>query len=70
MLARSTDNKPHVKTIAICAGSGASMLSGVEADAWLTGEASHHELLAATAQGTSVILCTPQWRCIVPPHHY
>jgi putative NIF3 family GTP cyclohydrolase 1 type 2 len=55
MLARGSSSK--VKTVAICAGSGASMLKNVQADAWFTGEASHHELLAATAQGISVILC-------------
>lgn len=32
------------------------MLKDVKADAWLTGEASHHELLATTAKGTHVIL--------------
>jgi len=33
------------------------MLQDVKADAWLTGEAQHHELLAATAKGVNVILC-------------
>ncbi|CUA67510.1 Protein NIF3 homolog [Schizosaccharomyces pombe 972h-] [Rhizoctonia solani] len=46
-----------IRTIAICAGSGGSLLKGVSADAYLTGEMSHHEVLAAVAQGTSVILC-------------
>ena len=32
------------------------MLGGVEADVWLTGELSHHEILAANAAGTTVIL--------------
>lgn len=45
-----------VSTIAVCAGSGASMLQGVSADLLLTGEMSHHEVLQATAQGSSVIL--------------
>ncbi|KDN39296.1 hypothetical protein RSAG8_08931, partial [Rhizoctonia solani AG-8 WAC10335] len=46
-----------IRTIAICAGSGGSLLKGVSADAYLTGEMSHHEVLAAVAQGISVILC-------------
>jgi len=29
----------------------------MEVDLFLTGEMSHHEILAANAQGTSVILC-------------
>lgn len=45
-----------VKTVAVCAGSGASLLSGVKADLYITGEMSHHEVLDAVAQGTSVIL--------------
>ncbi|KAF8704363.1 NIF3 (NGG1p interacting factor 3), partial [Rhizoctonia solani] len=49
--------EPQISTIAICAGSGGSLLKGVKADAYLTGEMSHHEVLAAVAQGTSVILC-------------
>ncbi|CAE7052077.1 unnamed protein product [Rhizoctonia solani] len=54
-----TDSQPGnlIRTIAICAGSGGSLLKGVSADAYLTGEMSHHEILAAVAQGTSVILC-------------
>ncbi|QRV80047.1 NIF3 (NGG1p interacting factor 3) [Ceratobasidium sp. AG-Ba] len=46
-----------IRTIAICAGSGGSVLKGARADVYLTGEMSHHEVLAAAAQGTSVILC-------------
>lgn len=46
-----------VRTIAICAGSGGSMLAGKKADVYLTGEMSHHEVLAALARGTNVILC-------------
>ncbi|GAB1525666.1 hypothetical protein RhiTH_008829 [Rhizoctonia solani] len=49
--------EPQISTVAICAGSGGSLLKGVKADAYLTGEMSHHEVLAAVAQGTSVILC-------------
>ncbi|XP_076008324.1 NIF3-like protein 1 [Genypterus blacodes] len=45
-----------VSTVAVCAGSGASVLMGVRADLYVTGEMSHHEVLDAAAKGTSVIL--------------
>ncbi|CAN9509068.1 unnamed protein product [Ophioblennius macclurei] len=45
-----------VSTVAVCAGSGASVISGVKADLYITGEMSHHEVLDAVAKGTSVIL--------------
>lgn len=45
-----------VSTVAVCAGSGASVLNGVKADLYITGEMSHHEVLDAAANGTSVIL--------------
>ncbi|KAI0216886.1 hypothetical protein L0F63_004862 [Massospora cicadina] len=51
------DKAATLSTIGICAGSGSSVLCGVKADVYLTGEMSHHELLAATSSGTSVILC-------------
>ncbi|XP_061082382.1 NIF3-like protein 1 isoform X2 [Conger conger] len=46
----------EVTTVAVCAGSGGSVLQGVKADLYLTGEMSHHEVLDAVAAGTSVIL--------------
>ncbi|KAH6914376.1 NGG1 interacting factor 3 [Coprinopsis sp. MPI-PUGE-AT-0042] len=46
-----------VQTIAICAGSGGSMLLGKPADVYFTGEMSHHEVLAAVAAGKHVVLC-------------
>ena len=46
-----------IRSVALCAGSGSSILSQVKTDLYLTGEMSHHEILAATASGTSVILC-------------
>ncbi|TRY74203.1 hypothetical protein DNTS_004368 [Danionella cerebrum] len=46
----------EVKTVAVCAGSGASVLQGAKADLYITGEMSHHEVLDAVARGTSVIL--------------
>jgi dinuclear metal center YbgI/SA1388 family protein len=49
-------NSNLVKSIAICAGSGSSVLKGVRSDMYLTGEMSHHDLLYANAQGISVLL--------------
>ncbi|PBK60593.1 NGG1p interacting factor 3 [Armillaria solidipes] len=46
-----------VRTVAICAGSGGSMLVGGDADVYLTGEMSHHEVEASVAAGKHVILC-------------
>ncbi|GAA6007429.1 hypothetical protein JCM11491_004160 [Sporobolomyces phaffii] len=47
----------HIRTIAICAGSGSSVLKGVEADLYLTGEMGHHDILAANAKGIHVFCC-------------
>ncbi|XP_074599500.1 NIF3-like protein 1 isoform X2 [Brevipalpus obovatus] len=47
-----------LKTVAVCAGSGASVLGGQKVDLLITGEMSHHEVLEAVNQNkTSVILC-------------
>lgn len=47
----------NVSTIAVCAGSGGSVLrSQTNVDVWVTGEMGHHEILAANARGVSVIL--------------
>ncbi|KAJ7314740.1 NGG1p interacting factor 3 [Mycena albidolilacea] len=48
-----------VSSVAICAGAGGSMFAEMDApaDAWFTGEMPHHEILAALASGTHVILC-------------
>lgn len=46
-----------VKSIAVCAGSGGSVLKGCNADVWITGEMSHHEVLDAINTGSTVILC-------------
>ncbi len=55
--ADNAENDMNVETIALCAGSGASLLKNVKADVFLTGEMSHHEVLDAVHRGTSVILC-------------
>ncbi|GIX84916.1 NIF3-like protein 1 [Caerostris extrusa] len=47
----------EISTVAVCAGSGASLLKGVPADLYITGEMSHHDLLDAIHKKTSVILC-------------
>ncbi|XP_076253391.1 NIF3-like protein 1 isoform X2 [Rhynchophorus ferrugineus] len=46
-----------IVSVALCAGSGASVLSGIEADLYLTGEMLHHDVLDATQRGINVILC-------------
>ena len=43
--------------MAVCAGSGGSVLKGVNADLYVTGELSHHEVLHAVESGRSVVLC-------------
>ncbi|SAM67072.1 related to Ngg1p-interacting factor 3 [Ustilago bromivora] len=50
---KASDKK--ISTIAVCAGSGSSVFSGVKADLYLTGELPHHEILAYKAAGASVI---------------
>ncbi|KAL0841989.1 hypothetical protein ABMA28_014210 [Loxostege sticticalis] len=45
-----------VSTIGLCAGSGGSVLKGVSADLYLTGEMLHHDVLDAAQKGISVIL--------------
>lgn len=45
----------QIRSVAICAGSGSSVLRDVEADLLFTGELSHHDALAATEQGRCVV---------------
>lgn len=45
-----------VKSIAVCAGSGASVLSKAKADLFITGEMLHHEVLEATHKGSTCFL--------------
>ncbi|KAH8094616.1 NIF3-like protein-like protein [Cristinia sonorae] len=49
--------EPSIKSVAICAGSGESLLDGVDADLYFTGEMPHHSVLAAVANGRFVALC-------------
>ncbi|PCH34142.1 NGG1p interacting factor 3 [Wolfiporia cocos MD-104 SS10] len=53
----SAKDMSTVRSVAVCAGSGGSVLLGVDADVYLTGEMAHHEVLAAVASGHNVILC-------------
>ncbi len=46
-----------IRTVALCAGAGTDAFKGIQADCYLTGEMSHHNVLAATLNGTHVILC-------------
>jgi putative NIF3 family GTP cyclohydrolase 1 type 2 len=44
-----------ISSIGICAGSGGSLLNGLDVDVLFTGELSHHEALAAIEQGKVVV---------------
>ncbi|CCG84282.1 protein of unknown function [Taphrina deformans PYCC 5710] len=58
-VARATNKKDDemIHTIALCAGSGGSVLKGLAADLIFTGELSHHEQLAFVEAGSHVVLC-------------
>lgn len=45
----------QIRSVAICAGSGAHVLRNVNADLFFTGELSHHDALSATEQGRCVV---------------
>ncbi|MCR9246050.1 MAG: Nif3-like dinuclear metal center hexameric protein [bacterium] len=45
-----------IRSIAVAAGAGGGVVLGERVDAIVTGEMSHHDALAATAAGTSVVL--------------
>lgn len=55
-IAKPTGMASKVRTIAVAAGAGSSVLRGARADVLVTGEMSHHEVLAAVAAGTAVVL--------------
>ncbi|KAJ8950252.1 hypothetical protein NQ314_007957 [Rhamnusium bicolor] len=56
-IAKHKDLETLITTVAVCAGSGASVLAGIETDLYLTGEMLHHDVLDATQKGINVILC-------------
>ncbi|CAN6665811.1 hypothetical protein TRVA0_037S00892 [Trichomonascus vanleenenianus] len=55
--AEHRDNTKAVRSVAICAGSGGSVLRGVDADVHFTGELGHHEALHLVESGKSAIVC-------------
>lgn len=55
-VARPAGAPAAVRSVAVAAGAGGSVLRGVAADVWVTGELSHHDALAAVAAGTTVVL--------------
>lgn len=50
------NSKTKIKTVAVCAGSRSAVLKNVIADLYVTGDMSHHDILDALHQSTSVIL--------------
>ncbi|ORX54754.1 NGG1p interacting factor 3 [Piromyces finnis] len=57
-IAKGHQNGESVSKVAICVGSGSSVLLPVkDADVYLTGEMSHHDVLFALSNNKSVILC-------------
>lgn len=55
-LARARGADGYINTIALCAGSGVSILKEVPADLYITGEMLHHDILDAIHRGIHVIL--------------
>ncbi len=55
-VAPPTKQRASLRTIAVAAGAGGSVLRGVAADVFVTGEMSHHDALLAVAAGTTVVL--------------
>lgn len=47
----------NISSVAVCAGSGASLLKNIPVDLYVTGEMSHHEVLDAVHDNSNVILC-------------
>lgn len=55
-VARPARAPASVRSVAVAAGAGGSVLRGAAADVLVTGEMSHHDTLAALAAGRSVVL--------------
>jgi dinuclear metal center YbgI/SA1388 family protein len=55
-VARPARAPANVRSLAVAAGAGGSVLRGAVADVYITGEMSHHDALAAVAAGRSVVL--------------
>ncbi|MEM6551957.1 MAG: Nif3-like dinuclear metal center hexameric protein [Planctomycetota bacterium] len=45
-----------VRTVAVCVGAGGKLFEGVEADAYVTGEMQHHQVLDLAERGKGVVL--------------
>ncbi len=54
--ARVTARDAPIRTVAVCPGAGGSLFEGVEADAYVTGEMRHHDVLDAAQRGKAVLL--------------
>ena len=48
--------RDNINSIAVCAGSGASVLLNFDADCYITGELGHHDVLHFIEQGKSVVV--------------
>lgn len=56
-VAQSPTGPKNIKTVAVCAGSGGSILTpSLKADLAVTGELTHHQILALIGAGTHVVL--------------
>lgn len=65
-IALAPDKTPSdtlISSIAICVGSGASVLMGQKADLYFTGEMSHHEILKATMAHNATVILTEHTNC-------
>lgn len=56
-LGRGQTLETRVRRVAVCAGSGASVLRGCDAELLVTGEMSHHDVLDAVHAGSAVFAC-------------
>ncbi|CZE46973.1 Nif3-like dinuclear metal center hexameric protein [Campylobacter geochelonis] len=52
---RTVRVKEHIKTIALCTGSGADLLGSFEVDCFLTGDLKYHSALESLENGISII---------------
>jgi dinuclear metal center YbgI/SA1388 family protein len=52
---RTIKSKKHIKTLALCTGSGAGMLKEIKADCYLTGDIKYHDAMLAKALKISMI---------------
>jgi len=52
---KAIKSKENIKILALCTGSGASMLSDIKADCYLTGDIKYHDAMLAKALNISMI---------------